>query len=261
MIKQQHQDLGAFIDGKFQKLSSVIANERTLSEQIMDLREIKATVREQLQASELALQKARVDLVEVQRKDSEHLGKIAVLENELRARQPVVNDQVFLRLQILETNNKDLRRDLGHKSRELDSLSKQMRKKDEDMQQLEDRLLVVHTQLEESHKEIEGLHSDKFQHQKQATQEKEEIRQSLTKAADQELEALKSKHLDAIQHLKFEQSPFEKKHKEVSLQLVMMRNEKESFEKEAAEVKAALEAKQRAENDEVRPDLRLLLRF
>jgi len=239
------------VNDQLHKMSNDIATEHTLSEQIMDLREMKATIREQLHMTETTLQETRMELARLERRESEQSSKIMALENDLRSRQPVEDPKSAMRLHELDTLNQDLRKDLIDKGTETSSMREQLQQKEEVMQQLRDQCLKTHTELGEARQQIETLQLEKTQSQKAAVVEIEEMRLFLSKAADQELDDLKSKHLNAIQQLKLKKSPVEDKFKETSLQLIMMRQEKESYEMEAASANAALEAEKNQREDQV----------
>lgn len=260
-IKQQQQRMESSISEQLHVLENSIATQQTLFQQTMDLREIKATVTERLQGTEAALQEARTELSRLRQKDSEQLAKMAALEESSRNRQPAEDPKIILRLHELDALNKDIRKDLTDKATEADALYERIRENEEETQQLKDRMSGVQTKLEEARGQTEVLKQEKGKYQQLAAQEREQMRQLLSRAADQELEDLKNQHLNELRQLKLKRSPSAEKFKEASLQLIMMKNENERLKNEAADKEAALEAEQKQKEDQVRNNAVAALKY
>ena len=202
MIKQQQEQLRLSMTDQLTALSDSINTEHTLSEQINDLREIRATLKEQLHGTDTELQKARLELIRLQEKDSDQVSKIANLEYASNNRQPVEDFQTIFRIQELDGLNKDLQKDITAKDMENSALrDENSTLRDEssslrdDCNSLRDRLKVKEDGLQEF-----------SMRQNKLVFEKEELRRRFLRAADQEMEGLKSKHLNEIQQLKLEMS-------------------------------------------------------
>lgn len=112
----------------------------------MELREMKATIRERLQTSETSLRDARLQVVTLQHKDSEQSGKILSLEADARNCQP--DAQTLLRLQGIDSLNKELRIDLATRVAEAKSLLEQIQHKEDTITNLRDQYAQTLTSLE-----------------------------------------------------------------------------------------------------------------
>lgn len=267
IMESRHQQRALSVKHELQALGSNIVTEHTLSEQILDLREIRATVRERLHLTETALKHSRLEVVTLQGKETEHLRRITILENEWRSRQPAEDSQNLLRLQEADLLNKDLQRDLATHITEANSLGEQLQQKDEDLHQLQNKGIETQALLEESRQQTASVRNEKLEFEKQAILEREGMRSRLSKAASLELSNLRSAHLDTMQQLKAKESPTDEKYREASNQLIMTRKEKERIEreaattrkekermeKEAATVKSALDAVQKMRQNDVSP--------
>ena len=121
-------------------LSDTIATEHTLSEQITDLREMKAIVSGQLHALELALRDARLDNQRLLARKCEHERRVAMLES-LPIRQPVTDLHTLFRLERMEEANKTLQQDLVAKTAEATSLSGNVEQKDGELRRLRKEML------------------------------------------------------------------------------------------------------------------------
>ena len=237
-------------------LSSNLTAEQNLSEQVMDLREVKATLRERLQATETALRVARIEVVALQRKDQEQSHKIVAHETErAKPQQPVDNSHILLRLQELDSRNRDLQRELESMQTQAASLSTQVQQRTMDAVRLDERLIDTQVQLQEARHETEVVREEKLEFEKQALQQCEDLRTKLLKDASKELEAVKTDHLSQMQQLRVRKSP-DDKFSHVTKQCVILRSEKDGLEKQASQLKASLDEMQKERQVEVRAQVR-----
>lgn len=251
-----HQQLALSMQDQLQALNVNIITEHTLSEQINDLREVKAEVRGRLQAAETALRDARLEAVTLKQKDAEQSRRIVTLESEmLRPHQPIQDAGTLLRLQEVDSHNKDLRQDLAVRTTEATTLGEQVRSKDDELEKFQGHWAHTQRELEEARREIAKLQEEKVNGERQAIEDREEMRGQLSRTAKLQLDNMKSAHLNAMQQLKIQKSPVEKKYNEVSTQLKIMRNEKERIEKEVTETRTYLANVQKEKQDEVFPGL------
>ena len=236
-------------------LSSNLTADQNLSEQVMDLREVKATLRERLQATETALREARIEVVALQRKDREQSDKIVAHETErAKPQQPVDNSHVLLRFQELDSRNRDLQRNLDNMQTQAASLSTQVQQKTKDAVHLDERLIDTQVQLQEARHETEVVRAEKLDFEKQALQQCEDLRTRLLKDASKELEAMKADHLSQMQQLRVRKSP-DDKFSQATKQCVTLRSEKDSLEKQASQLKASLDEMQKERQVEVRAQI------
>lgn len=251
MTESGHQQLALSVHKELQALGSNIATEHTLSEEIMDLRELRATVRERLHSTETALRDSRLHVVTLQQKEAEHLRRLTFLENDWRGRQPVEDLQITTRLQETDSLNQELRRDIATHKQEANSMLEQIKQKEEELQLRQVQFAETQALLEEARQQVALVQNEKLSAEKQAVIEREEMRSRLSKAASLEVANLKSKHIDLMQRSKAKDSPIEEKYRETASQLIMTRKEKERIEKEATNTKSALEALQKERQNEV----------
>ena len=234
-------------------LSSNLTAEQNLSEQVMDLREVKATLRERLQATETALQEARMEVVALQRKDREQSHKIVALESErAKPQQPVDNSHILLRLQEMDSRNRDLHRELEKMQTQAASLSTQVQQRSKEAERLDERLIDTQVQLQEARRETEVVQDEKLEFEKQALQQREDLRTELLKGASKELEAVKTDHLSQMQQLKVRKSP-DDKFSHATKQCAILKSEKDALEKRAGHLQSSLDEMQKERQVEVRP--------
>ena len=233
-------------------LSSNLTAEQNLSEQVMDLREVKATLRERLQATETALREARIEVVALQCKDREQSHKIVAYETErAKPKQPIDNSHILLRLQEVDSRNRDLQRELENMQTQAASLSTQLEQRNKDAVRLDERLIDTQVQLQEARHETEVVRDEKLEFEKQALQQREDLRTNLLKDASKELEAIKTDHLSQMQQLRMRKSP-DDKFSHATKQCVMLKSEKDELEKQASQLKASLNEMQKERQVEVR---------
>lgn len=242
MVEAGHQQLALSMHNGFKDLSSNIVSEHTLSEQIMDLREMRATIREQLNSTETNLRDSRLQVAVLQSRESENLRRIAVLESDSNNRPPTQDSQTLLRLQEIDSLNKDLRRDLADQNADVNSLGEQLRQKELELHELRTKSKEEQLLLEEANQLTALVQDEKVQTEKQAIVDREEIRRQLLRTAKSELAQVKSEHLNVIQGLKIEHSRIEEKYQEAASILTVMRKEKDQIQNETTTTKNALAA-------------------
>ena len=212
---------------------------------------MKATVRERLQETDAALKDTRLELAKIQQQDGEKSRMIAALEAKTIDMRRLEDPKTVLRLQELESLNQELRDTVNTQSTNVTSLSEKLRLKQEESNDLQTQLNEFKSQLDTAHQQFSAVREDKVHYTKRAALEREELRSHLSKAAMQELDDERSKHLNEIQQLNLAQSTVEEKYKETSLQLIMVRHEKERREKENDDATAKIDDLQREVDNKV----------
>ena len=244
-------------------LSKNLTAEQNLSEQVMDLREVKATLRERLQATETALREARIEVVALQRENREQSHKIVSYEMEMaKPKQPVDPFHILLRFQEVDSRNRDLHRELEKMQTEAASLSTQLQQRTEDAERLDERLIDTQVQLQEALHQTEVVRNEKLENEKQALQQCDDLRTKLLTDASRELEALRTDHQSQMQQLRVRKSP-DDKFSNATKQCVTLRSEKDRLEtekdrleKQAGQLKASLDEMQKERQVEVRASVR-----
>lgn len=250
-MEEGQKQLTLAIQDQLRALSCNIFSEHALSEQISDLREMRATVRERLQATESSLADARREVMALQLRDQEQSKRIVALETvATRAQsQPADAPQSLLRIQELDSRNRDLRSEIVTSRKEAADLSGQLRQSSTDAKEVTERLVTTQKQLEAAYKETTRWREEKSTSERQAIFGREQLRKELSKAASMQLASMESEHMNAIKRLKLEKSPAEEKLKNVTRQVNMLKAEKEKSEKETSQLHALLKVAQSEKDD------------
>ena len=240
------RQLALAVQDQLRVLSGNILSEHALSEQISDLREVKATVRERLQATESSLADARREVVALQLKDQEQSRKIVALEIVAARAQspPEESSQALLRIQELDSRNRDLQSDTATAKKEAANLSSQLQKSSASATELTERLTTTQRQLEATHEEMTRMREERSTSEREVMEEREQLRKELSKAVNMQLASMQSEHMNVIQQLKSEISPVEEKLKSVTRQVNTLKAEKEKSERETAQLQALLKGAQ-----------------
>ena len=249
-IKDQQQKLASSLQEQLRGLKDSIATQQALNEQTTHLREIKATQDEKLQGKELALQEARSELSWLRQKDADQLAKISKLEDS-RSHQSTEDLRMIQQIKDLSTLNQRIQKDLDEKNSETNALYGKIRDYDEERQQLNIRISESQTKLQEAQERVDAVCQEKTKCQDLAVQEQEEMRQFFSKAADRELEGLKSKHLNELHQLKSRMSETEKRFQEASTQLMTKETENVDLRNSIAQTKVAMESEKKQRQDQV----------
>ena len=227
-------------------LSGSILTEQTLSEQISDLREVKSTIRERLQTTESSLADARREVETLRLRDQEQSRRIFALENvAARAKSPTTEaSQALLRIQELDSRNRDLQTDIANLNKEATENSGQLQRNSVTAREMTERLATTQRQLETSREEVTRLREEMSASEKKVIVEREQLRKELSKAANSQLAGMQSEHMNAIQQLRLEKSPVEDKLKSVTREVNMLKAGKESSNKEISQLQALLKGAQ-----------------
>lgn len=241
IVAGQKQFALAFQD-QLGALSGTISSEQALSEQINDLREVRATIRERLQATESSLADARREVVTLRQKDQEQSQRVVVLEAEVvRARsKPAENPQPLLRIQELDFRNKDLQSEIAILRKKAADLSSQIQQSSIESKEMAERLANAQEKLKAALEGTARLVEEKSACERQAALDRENLRKHLSDAASMQLASMQSEHMNAIQLLRLEKSPIEDKLNDAMQQVKMLRGEKEKVEKETSKLQAML---------------------
>lgn len=229
-------------------------SQATLSERIMDLREMKATVGERLQATETALTNARLEVLALQSRDQEKSRKIVALEVEAAQdrSQPTEAPQTMLRIQELDSKNKDLQHEISALTKEATELSDQLQQRTADVTGLVGRLADTETLLENSRRETTAIQKEKAASEERALVDRESMRKELSSAANMQLANVRNEHMNVVQQLKLKKSPADDKLKDVTRQLSVLQIEKERYEKDNGQLKASLDSMEQEKERDVR---------
>ena len=236
------KQLALAVQDQLRALSGNIFSEHALSEQISDLREVRATVRERLQATESSLADARREVIALRLKDQEQSRRIVTLETVAARdhRQPTEASQALLHIQELDSRNRTLQSEIVSLRKEAADLSSQLQQSSTDARESTERLATSQEQLETACKETTKVREEKLTSESQAMAKREQLRKELSKAANMQIANMQSEHMNAIQQLRLEKFPAEEKLKNVTRQVNMLKAEKEKSEKETAQLQVLL---------------------
>lgn len=166
MTNEGQQHHFSEIQRMISNLNDTINVKDALGEQLMDLREVKATIRERLQAAEASLVIVRQHTVGLESGERTHLRRISELESEVIRLQAKGNElgQVVLRLEESELCNLNLEREITNTRNETVGTSESLGKKQEEIKNLTeclkqraDEISTLNTCLEKKTEEIAGL--------------------------------------------------------------------------------------------------------
>ena len=241
-IESGQKQLAVALQDQLRALDCNVSSEHALTEQISDLREVRATIRERLQATESSLADARREIVALRLKDQEQSRRVVDLETDVAKAQSQSAEipQAMLRIQELDSRNKDLQSDVVTLSKDAAGLSDQLRRRSTEAQDLTERLAVVHGNFKAATEEIARSREEKSASERTATLEREQLRNELSKAASMQLASVEREHMNVIQQLKLEKLPVEEKVQSVSEENDMLKAEKEKAQKEIGQLQALL---------------------
>ena len=241
-IESGQKQLALALQDQLRALDCNISSEHALAEQISDLREVRATVKERLQATESSLADARREIVALRLKDQERSRKVVDLETDIAKAQSRHAEipQAMLRIQELDSRNKDLQSEVVTLSREAAVLSDQLQQRSTEAQDLTERLAAVQEKFKAATEETARSREEKSASERTATFEREQLRNELTKAASMQLASVESEHMHVIQQLKLEKLPVEEKLQSVTKQNDMLRAEKGKAQEEIRHLQALL---------------------
>lgn len=136
-------------------LNKVVAAEQPRHDQLIEIRETKATLQERLQATETALQDARMESAILKTREEGTFHRIAslgdqILQMKAQPATTAVPPHICLRLHDLETRNRDLTQQSNTLRTEFATLSDQLGEKDQDVTTAKGQIASLELQLEES---------------------------------------------------------------------------------------------------------------
>ena len=241
-IESGQKQLALALQDQRRALARNISSERALAEQISDLREVRATIREQLQATESSLADARREIVALRLKDQEQSRRVVDLEIDVAKAQSRSAEipQAMLRIQELDSRNKDLQSEVITLNKDAAVLSDQLQQRSTEAQELAERLAVVQENFKAATEETARSREEKSASERHAIFEQERLRNELSKAASMQLASVESEHMNVIEQLKLEKLPVEEKLQSVSKQNDMLRVEKEIAKEEIRQLQALL---------------------
>lgn len=203
--------------------------DQALTEQLMDLREVKATIRERLQSTEAALINARQRAVALESREKLHIQKIAALEVEASKNHIDASDSLQAESQIreLKSRNDTLQMQFAEFRRENLDTSEQLQQKLAEISELHLSETDLQSNLDEARKEAIILADERTIYESQAVAQAEQMRKDLSQAASSEQALLESRYMNQLQQLRQEKTVIEDRAEQRQRQLDRLQCEKD----------------------------------
>ena len=223
-------------------MDSNISSEHALAEQISDLREVRATVRERLQATESSLADARREIIALRLKDQEQSRRVVDLETDVAKAQSQFAEipQAMLRIQELDSRNKDLQSEVVASRKDAAVFSDQLQQRSTEAKRMTERLVAVQEKFKAATEEKTRLKEEQSASERQAILEREKLRNELSSAASMQLASVESEHMNLIQQSKLEKVTVEEKLQKTARQNEMLKAEKEKAEEKIRQLQGLL---------------------
>lgn len=237
MTRDCQRNMSLDLQQQLQALKSSVEAEKTLNEQLVEVREMKATVRERLQMTESALVEARQHAIVLENKEQLHMQRIHALEVEVARFSSKEPESVQLNSQIQELmiHNKDLHEQVATCHREANGVSKQLQQKIEEASSLEASINNLQLQLSDARIESTAFEDQRAAYESKADEKLEQLRKQLSRSATLEQSRLEGDYLNQIQQLRYEKSVTDDKAEQCKRQLNRLQCEKEETDNLAKE--------------------------
>lgn len=206
-----------------------LKNEQTLGEQVAEIRESKAIIRERLQATEVALAEARQHSHGLQQKVQFLQQRISDLEVEtatLRS-QPTENLLTALRQKELEDKNTQLLADIVKAHEDAKEAAEVFAGQAQFLAEREEQIKCLNAQAEELGANLTALHEEKTASEQRAAARCDEVRDQVLAAANTEKRKILNAHANTLHQLKcqkIQKDEAEFRVEELSSQLVALKN-------------------------------------
>lgn len=213
-------------------LNTVFNVGRAEAQQVMDLREAKATIRERLQATETALAETRQRALALESKEQLDIKRISSLELDLAKLQSRDSEspQMMIRFQELDKHNSELKDEVAASRQEVLEISRQLNAKSDESSHLDQRVKNLEFQLDEASIEANKLTDERLAYEAKVVAEREQLRQQLSQAANAEEARLESNYRNQIQQLLQMKTAAESESEERKRHLEMLQVEKDVIE-------------------------------
>jgi hypothetical protein len=250
--KELQRTCSSQVQQQLHELTTIFNTGRTGAQQVMDLREAKATIRERLQATETALAETKQRALALESKEQLDIQRISSLELEVAKLQRMESDssQMVMRFQELNMHNAELKDQVAASRQEVLEITRHFKEKCEDHSNLDERLKKLVFQLEEARMASNKLKDERLAYEAKAVADTEQLRQQLSQAASFEQAKLESSYKNQLQQLRQLKAAAEKEAEERKRHLEMLQVEKDVIEGVAAErlqVLNELESKKKQE--------------
>lgn len=199
----KQEELADEIKTSIVSLDLIMREDKPLKEQVGDLHEIKATLREQLKATEAYLVDARQHALDVEKNERHHLRKISALEAETALLRNRVegSTESLLHTKLLEHENAALHNQLSSNQKETEHLRTALRNMDKDVEAAKERCLALNDQLLESQNKVTAVINEKYEAESNAKLEGEELKRQHSLAIEVKTLKIRTEHTTQMQQL------------------------------------------------------------
>ncbi|MCJ1477769.1 hypothetical protein MMC13_006442 [Lambiella insularis] len=184
----EQRKLKHYFQKQIDMLKASVKTEQSLSDQVVDLREVRATVKERLQASEAALAESRHTLVGLQNMEKQLNQEISSLRGEILAlhARPSEEPDVILRLREAESRNTELEANIARMLGDSSEHTDQVKRLDERAVIMQSQIDELTSQLEATRLQTQRLEMEKSNCEKQANMKYEGLKSQLLEATNAE---------------------------------------------------------------------------
>ena len=185
-------------------LSAGIKTEQVISEQVIDLREMRASIRERLQSSDNALAEARRSLINVQGREQLHLETISALKTDLMVLRstPAQDTAALLRIRDLESTNTTLEASIIRLQSDSAQQDEDMKRRDDEVTVAKQQLESIKVEFEEAKTAITKLEEEKAHYESLTKLERENLSAQYLRATNVEKAILKKEHSNELTQLR-----------------------------------------------------------
>jgi chromosome segregation ATPase len=251
--KDLQRECSSQLQQQLQGLTAIFNAGRTGAQQVLDLREAKATIRERLQATETALAESRQRALALESKEQLHIQRISSLELEAAKYQTKESEspQLMIRFQELNIRNATLKDEVAMSRQEAVEANRQLEEKCKDSSDLDERLKSLESELDEARLEYNKLLDFRLACEAKSVADMETLRRELCEAASFEQAKLESNYQNQLQQLRQQKKVAEDEAEERKRYLEMLQVEKDVVEGVASERLQALNELESKETQEV----------
>lgn len=198
---------------QFEGLTTSIKAEQSLSEQVIDLREIKATLKERAQAGETALAKARQMVLELQGREQLLVQQVSGLKVEVSTlfNRPREDPEAAARLRQADTRNSELQAEVAKLLSNSSEHAGKLGENTDLITGLHEQVTALGFQLKDSKAAIVLLEKQKSGCEAQADARYEKLRSQLLEAANAERVILTGEQSKSLQEMQRKRTAAESK--------------------------------------------------
>ncbi|KAL8922354.1 MAG: hypothetical protein Q9208_005207 [Pyrenodesmia sp. 3 TL-2023] len=200
--------LATQFDGQVQKLLKAIESGHLSQNQITDLREVKAKLAEQLNASEISLADYRRTATSLRNQEQLHLQKISALEAEVITLRNQTHESPLMALRLHDSEKQcvSIKEQLTACQSQLAAARAEIESSTQETSELRDLLEITNRDLTEQQATVERLRAEKAAFESQAIVNEERIRADLSRASDNNVKSRTGELRNEIKSLRHQAS-------------------------------------------------------